>query len=191
LLDFLLHSRHLFLPTRIGLGNPARAPRVGFGFALLPALSIGGVQALPLKTYSFRDTLGHPLSFNGTLGLAGFHVLRTPFGFSSGVLSVDQAIREFLDLATRVQVMLFPETLALQGIQAFSGEKLALLLLHTGLPLLLLSQDIQLDLSGPGPRGHGRIHSSDSTQLIFWTSSSVESAPRSWNSAVVSAHRRI
>ncbi|EGZ25398.1 hypothetical protein PHYSODRAFT_479410, partial [Phytophthora sojae] len=135
---------------------PARALRVGFGFALLPALGVGGIQALTLKTYSFHDTLSHPLSFSGTLGLASLHGLRTPFRFSSGDFSVDQAIREFLDLAARVQVTLFPETLALQGIQAFSGEKLALVLLHAGLPLLLLSQDIQLDLGGPRPRGHGR-----------------------------------
>ncbi|EGZ25713.1 hypothetical protein PHYSODRAFT_487171, partial [Phytophthora sojae] len=135
---------------------PARALRVGFGFVLLPALGVGGIQALTLTTYSFRDTLGHPLSFSGILGLASLHVLRTPFRFSSGDLSVDQTIRKFLDLATRVQVTLFPEALALQGIQAFSGEKLALLLFHAGLPLSLLSQDVQLDLGGPRPRGHGR-----------------------------------
>ncbi|POM70780.1 Hypothetical protein PHPALM_12733 [Phytophthora palmivora] len=96
---------------------------------------------------------------------------------------MNQAISEFLDLAARVQVTLFPESLTLQSIQAFSGEELALLLLHTGLPLLLLSQDIQLDLGGP------RMHSSGLKQLISWTSSNAESVLHSWNSDVGSARR--
>ncbi|POM64931.1 Phosphoserine phosphatase SerB [Phytophthora palmivora] len=78
-----------------------------------------------------------------------FYILRSSLRFSPGDLCMNQAIREFLDLAARIQITLFPESLTLQGIQAFSGEELSLLLLHTGLPLLLLSQDIQLDLGGP------------------------------------------
>ncbi|POM57532.1 Hypothetical protein PHPALM_37941, partial [Phytophthora palmivora] len=105
LLDLLLHSRHLFFPARVDFGSPTRTLRIRFGFALLPTLSVIGIQALALETYSLHDTLGRTLSF---------------------------VIREFLDLATRVQVTLFPESLSLQGIQAFSGEKLSLLLLHFG-----------------------------------------------------------
>ncbi|POM70991.1 Hypothetical protein PHPALM_12504 [Phytophthora palmivora] len=151
LLDLLLHSRHLLFPARVDFGSPTRTLRIRIGFALLPTLSVSGVQAFMLETYSFRDTLGRTLSFGETLGLVRFHILHTPFRVSPGNLCMDQAIREFLDLATRVQITLFPESLTLQGIQAFSGEKLALLLLHAGLPLLLLSQDNQLDLGGPRP----------------------------------------
>ncbi|POM65074.1 Phosphoserine phosphatase SerB [Phytophthora palmivora] len=78
-----------------------------------------------------------------------FYILRSSFRFSPGDLCMNQAIREFLDLTARIQITLLPESLTLQGIQVFSGEELSLLLLHTGLPLLLLSQDVQLDLSRP------------------------------------------
>ncbi|POM79360.1 Hypothetical protein PHPALM_2994 [Phytophthora palmivora] len=83
------------------------------------------------------------------MSLVRFRNLHTPFCVSPGNFGMYQAIREFLDLATRVQVTLFSESLSLHSVQAFSGEELALFLLHTGLPLLLLSQDIQLDLGGP------------------------------------------
>ncbi|POM72631.1 Hypothetical protein PHPALM_10620 [Phytophthora palmivora] len=155
-LDLLLHSRHLFFPARVDFGSPTRTFCIRFGFALLPTLSVGGIQTLALETHSLHGTLGHTLSFGRTMSLVRFRILHTPFRISPGDLCMNQAIREFLDLAARIQVTLFPESLTLQGIQAFSGEELALFLLHTGLPLLLLSQDIQLDLGGPRPRRHRR-----------------------------------
>ncbi|POM65398.1 Hypothetical protein PHPALM_18892 [Phytophthora palmivora] len=151
LLDLLLHSRHLLFPARVNFGSPTRTLLIRFGLTLLPTLSVIGIQALALEPYSLHDTLGHTLSFGRTLSLVRFHILHTPFRISPGNFCMYQAIREFLDLATRVQVTLFPESLSLQGVQAFSGEKLALFLLHTGLPLLLLSQDVQLNLGGPSP----------------------------------------
>ncbi|POM57830.1 Hypothetical protein PHPALM_37608 [Phytophthora palmivora] len=116
LLDLLFHSRHLLFPARVDFGSPARTLRIRIGFALLPTLSVGGIQALALETHSFHDILGRPLNFGGTLGLVNFHILRSSFRYSPGDLCMNQAIREFLDLAALIQVTLFPESLALQGI---------------------------------------------------------------------------
>ncbi|POM76438.1 Hypothetical protein PHPALM_6322 [Phytophthora palmivora] len=158
-MDLLLHSRLLLFLTRVDFRSLARTFHIRFGFALLPALSVCGIQALALETHSFHDILSCTLSFGGTLGLVRHYILRSSFRFSPGDFCMNQAIREFLDLATHVQVTLFPESLTLQGIHVFSSEELALLMLHTGLPLLLLSQDIQLDLGGPRLRRHRRSRS--------------------------------
>ncbi|POM72695.1 Hypothetical protein PHPALM_10553 [Phytophthora palmivora] len=112
LLDLLLHSRHLLFPASVDFESPTRTLRIRFGFTLF---------------------------FGGTLSLMNIYILRSSFCFSPGDLCMNQAIREFLDLAACIQITLFPESLTLQGIQASSGEELSLLLLHTGLPLLLLS----------------------------------------------------
>ncbi|POM71981.1 Hypothetical protein PHPALM_11380 [Phytophthora palmivora] len=114
LLDLLLHGRHLLFPARVDFGSPTRTLRIRFSFALLPTLS--GIQAFTLETYSFRDTLGHTLSFGGTLSLTRFHILHTSSRVSPNNFCMNQTIREFLDMATRVQVTLFPESLTLQGI---------------------------------------------------------------------------
>ncbi|POM79857.1 Hypothetical protein PHPALM_2378 [Phytophthora palmivora] len=116
LLDFLFHGRHFLFPARVDFGGPARTLRIRFGFSLLPTLSITGVQALTLETYSLHDTLGRTLSFGRTMSLVRFRILHTPLRISPGNFCMYQAIREFLDLATRVQVTLFPESLSLQGI---------------------------------------------------------------------------
>ncbi|POM75229.1 Hypothetical protein PHPALM_7697 [Phytophthora palmivora] len=115
LLDLLLHSRHLFFPARVDFGSPTRTLRIRFDLALLPTLSVIGIQALALKTYSLHDTLGYTLSFGRTMNLACFRILHTPFCVSPGNFCMYQTIREFLDLTARVQVTLFPESLSLQS----------------------------------------------------------------------------
>ncbi|POM66405.1 Hypothetical protein PHPALM_17739 [Phytophthora palmivora] len=102
LLDLLLHNRHLFFPARVDFASPTRPLRIRFGLTLFPTLSVIGIQALALETYSLHDTLGRTLSFGRILSLALFHILHTPFRISPGNFCMYQAIREFLDLATRV-----------------------------------------------------------------------------------------
>uniref|UniRef100_H3HAK3 Uncharacterized protein n=1 Tax=Phytophthora ramorum TaxID=164328 RepID=H3HAK3_PHYRM len=151
ILDFLpqaLHFRHL-LPLHTFI--PTRAFRVNLR---LHALSVGSTQTFLLQDISSRCILGGFLSSSFILGLARFQVLRTAFSFETSSLSTYKSVCEFLDMSACIQIALVSTSLSLHGFQAFSGEKFLLLILHSGLPLLLVSQDVQLDLGWP--RADGR-----------------------------------
>ncbi|KAH7485437.1 uncharacterized protein KRP23_4488 [Phytophthora ramorum] len=130
ILDFLpqaLHFRYL-LPLHTFI--PAHTFRVNLR---LHALNVGSTQTFLFQDISSRCILGGFLSLSFILGLARFQVLRTAFGFKASSLSTYKSVREFLDIAACVQIALVSTSLSLHGIQAFSGEKFLLLVLHAGL----------------------------------------------------------